>query len=71
MIRWKSFGGKRTSLKAQVFIRDRISQLMREGYPQKQAIAIAYREARKKGFKIKHYEPTEHEKEYYYKYGGS
>lgn len=64
MKRWKSFNRK-TSLKAQTFIGERIRQLMREGYPRKQAIAIAHSEARKKGYKIKHYEPTESEKRYY------
>lgn len=34
------------------FISDKISQLMNEGYKQKQAIAIAFNEARKKGFDV-------------------
>ena len=66
MARYKKFKGMRRKMspQAQVFIRDRISQLMREGYPQKQAIAIAYSEARKKNYKIKH-SPSWHEWKYY------
>jgi hypothetical protein len=40
------------SKKARKFISGKISELMEEGYPQKQAVAIAYDMARKKRFKV-------------------
>ncbi len=48
------------------FISNKIEELMKEGYPRKQAIAIAYSEARKKHPTLKKkLEPTHHEWEYY------
>ena len=44
------------SPQAQIFIRDRIETLMNTGkYTHKQSIAIAYNEARKKGYKVPKY----------------
>lgn len=42
----------RVSRAAQSFISSKISKLVREGYPQQQAIAIAYSMARRGGFKV-------------------
>ena len=57
MARWKAFNRKK---KSQEFISRRIKILMKNGFSQKQASAIAYSEARKKKS-----EPTESEKKYY------
>jgi hypothetical protein len=69
MSRWKSFGSTSLPKKASTFISKKIRQLVNEGYPQQQAIAIAYSEARKryphmKGLK-KDAEPSWHEWKYY------
>lgn len=66
-MRWNSMVRKhKMSLQAQTFISAKIEQLVHEGYPIKQAKAIAYSEARAKHFKIKkRREPTESEKKYY------
>jgi uncharacterized protein YoaH (UPF0181 family) len=56
---------RKLPLRTQLFIQNKIAELMREGYPQKQAIAIAYAEARKKHPKMKSLEPTKSEKKYY------
>lgn len=42
----------KTKSKARDFISKEIRKYRKEGYPQKQAIAIAYSRARKKGFRI-------------------
>jgi len=59
MSRWKKmyeYRGKPMSPQAQIFIRDRIETLMNTGkYTHKQSIAIAYNEARKKGYKVPKY----------------
>ena len=41
------------SKKAQKYISKKIKINLKEGYPQEQAIAIAYSQARAKGYKIK------------------
>jgi hypothetical protein len=57
---------KKLPRSVQLFISDKIAELVNEGYPQKQAVAIAYSEARKKHPSLKkRLEPTEHEKIYY------
>jgi uncharacterized protein YdaT len=77
---WKSFyKGRKISKRVASFISNKIEELMDEGYPQQQAIAIAYSEARKKYPRakgLKQYamrkagepskrEATESEKKYY------
>ena len=47
----KSSGAK-LSKKAREYISRKIKILMDEGYPQKQAVAIAYSYARRKGYKV-------------------
>jgi hypothetical protein len=44
---------RKLSKKAQLYISAKIKKLIEEGYPQKQAIAIAYSYARKRGFKVR------------------
>jgi uncharacterized membrane-anchored protein len=44
---------RKLSKKAQSYISAKIKKLIEEGYPQKQAIAIAYSYARKRGFKVR------------------
>jgi uncharacterized protein YdaT len=43
---------RKLSKKAQSFISRKIKKLIDEGYSQKQAVAIAYSYARKRGFRV-------------------
>jgi len=78
MGKWKAFGrGRKLTPRVQIFISNRIEELVNRGYPQQQAIAIAYSEARKRyprtkglkkyvmGVRPKSREPMHYEWEYY------
>jgi hypothetical protein len=44
---------RKLSKKAQSFISRKIKKLLDEGYPQEQAVAVAYSYAKKRGFKVR------------------